>query len=503
MNLFTARLTGKMLSTDAFEKTVYDMQERVKRYRQIEKSPELAEYLELKKLVESTDFQDHKRELVSRKYQDTDEGRKMKSYEHLSSTLRMKGYKYALESETFQAFLKFQETEEFQKINSLKERLKSSELRMFNMIYRSAFYKNYTKVLNSPELKQLTALEEEINTEDFQSRNALWADAKRWQHSEDYQKEQRFNELANSDDIKFYYQQREEKIDWAELFRPSFDDDMSTGKNWKPGYGYANAAAKDGHSRTTERQAYNAGKNTFFAEGRMDLETHEESKRAVAWDEKKGFVEHVFEFTSDVMNTKDAFMQESGLFMAKVRTQGVGHHFFGLSTGKQNMPMIAMYYFNGKKHQLGLVNGDRTQMVDLSYVLRSMYHVYSFRWTKNEIIWYVNNLEVLRMRNSLPKEAMFMLAQSWLPQAEKGGEGKLKVQWARVYRGVEDSDLAQRNEALAQKVKETVEIEKPVLSIDQVEKPVETSIYADENSAAKKPATKKPAAKKAATKKAE
>ena len=86
-----------------------------------------------------------------------------------------------------------------------------------------------------------------------------------------------------------------------------------------------------------------------------------------------------------------------------------------------------------------------------------------------------------------------MLAQSWLPQAEKGGEGKLKVQWARVYRGIEDSDLAQRNEALAQKAKETVEIEKPV----------ETSIYADENSAAKKPATKKPAAKKAATKKAE
>ena len=83
---------------------------------------------------------------------------------------------------------------------------------------------------------------------------------------------------------------------------------------------------------------------------------------------------------------------------------------------------------------MGLVNGDRTQMVDLTGMLRSMYYVYTFRWTKNELIWYVNDMEVLRLPNRLPKEAMFFLAQSWLPMKEKGGEGKLKVQWARAYR---------------------------------------------------------------------
>ena len=95
------------------------------------------------------------------------------------------------------------------------------------------------------------------------------------------------------------------------------------------------------------------------------------------------------------------------------------------------------------------------------------------------------------MRNSLPKEAMFLLAQSWLPNEEKGGEGKLKVQWARVYRGVEDSELAQRNEAALKAEKEKE------VAAEQVEKPVEKSIYAEEKAAAKKPAAKKPAAKKA------
>ena len=437
MNLFTARLTGKMLSTEAFEKAIHDMQERVKRWRAIEKSPELAEYKELKKIVESSDFQEAKNELINRKYKDTQEGRKMMEYEALSNSSSIRRYRRALKDEEFQAFLAFRETEDFAKIKSVKQVLTDPMIRKYNLLYYSSYYKNYLKVLNSPDLKRLAELEEEVHKEDFQKRHALWADTKRWQHSDQFKTFARYQELANSDDIKFFFESREEKIDWAELFRPTFDDDMSSSKNWKAGFGYANPAMKDGHSRTSERQAYNGGKNTFFVEGRMDLETREESKKAVAWDEKRGFTEHVFEYTSDVMNTKDVFMQESGMFMAKVRSQGAGHHFFGLGTGKLNNPMIALYHYNGKNHQMGLVNGSKTEMADLTGMLRSMYYVYTFRWTKNELIWYVNNMEILRLPNRLPKEAMFFYAQSWLPMNEKGGAGKLKIQWARAYKAVD------------------------------------------------------------------
>ena len=439
MNLFTARLTGKMLSTDTFEKTIHEMQERVKRWRAIEKSPELAEYNELKKIVESHDFQEHKNELEKRKYKDTQEGKKMMEYEALANSSSIRSYRRALNDKEFQDFLVFRESEDFQKIKSLKAGLTDPVIRKYNMLYYSSKYKNYLKMLNSPDLKRLADLEEEVHTEDFQKRHAVWADSKRWQHSDDYKTYARFQELANSEDIKFFFESRQEKIDWAELFRPAFDDDMSSNKNWKPGYGYANPAMKDGHSRTSELQAYNNGKNTFFAEGRMDLETRNESKKAIAWDEKRGFTEHVFEYTSDVMNTKEAFMQENGMFMAKVRSQGAGHHFFGLSTGKPGKPMVALYHFNGQKPQVGLINGSNSQMVDLTGLLPAnyFYFIYSFRWTKHELIWYVNNLELLRLPNRLPKEAMFMLAQSFLPATEKGGEGKLKVRWARVYRSVE------------------------------------------------------------------
>ena len=487
-----------MVSTDTFEKIIVDMQERVKRYRLIEKSPELAEYQELKKKVESSEFKERKNEFVNRKYQDTDEGRKMSTYKRLLGSRAIRQYREALTDPVFQDFLKFRETDEFQQINSFRARWRDSRLRTYYRLYNSSYYKNYMKMLNSSEPKQLELLEQEVSTEDFKKRNAFWADSKRWLRTEEYKVEQRFNELANSPDIKFYFEQRKEKIDWAELFRPAFADDMTSGKNWKAGYGYANPAMKEGHSRTTDRQAYNNGKNTFFAEGRMDLETRAESKKAIAWDEKRGFTEHVFDYTSDVMNTKDAFAQESGMFMAKVRTQGIGHHFFGLTTGKQNNPMIALYHYNGNNHQVGYVNGDKTEMMTLSGVLRSMYHVYTFRWTKDELIWYVNNMELLRLPNRLPKEAMFFLAQSWLPITEKGGEGKLKVQWIRVYRGVEDSSLAQRNaEAEAARAKAEAEAlaargEKPVEK--KIEMPIEETLPAPEPK--KKTAAKKPAAKK-------
>ena len=439
MNLFTARLTGKMLSTDAFEKEIADMQARVKRWRAIEKSPELAEYNELKKLIESSDFRERKNELEKRKYKDTQEGKKMMEYEALANSSSIRSYRRALKDKEFQDFLVFRESEDFQKIKSLKAVLTDPLIRKYRMLYYSSKYKNYLKMLNSPDLKRLADLEEEVHTEDFQKRHAVWADSKRWSHSDLFQKQQRYEQLAKSDDIKFFFESRKEKIDWAELFRPAFDDDMSSNKNWKPGYGYASPAMKDGHSRTSELQAYNNGKNTFFAEGRMDLETRNESKKAIAWDEKKGFTEHVFDYTSDVMNTKDAFMQEEGLFMAKVRSQGAGHHFFGLSTGKPGNPMVALYHCNGSKPQMGLIQGNRTQMVDLTGLLPAnyFYFIYSLRWTKHELIWYVNNLELLRLPNRLPKEAMFFLAQSFLPGNEKGGEGKLKVRWARVYRSVE------------------------------------------------------------------
>lgn len=432
MNLFTARLTGKMLSTEQFEKHISTIQARIARWHNVDQSPLLKEYFELKAKIESQEFQMKKKELITRKYKDTDEGRKMLQYQKMNSSRRIKRYKHALINPTFQAFLAFRETENFAKIKSFKERLRSGELRMYNMINNSSYYKNYLKVLYSAELQQLNALEQEINTDDFQKRHALWADKKRWEHSKLYIYEQRYKELAKIDDIKFYLAQDKAYIDWAEQFVFTLDEQMSSNANWKPGYGYNNPVLKNEYSQAGDYQAYNGGKNTFFVNGCMEIETREETKKSAAWDAKKGFFEKVFSYTSDIMNTKAAFAQEQGLFMAKVCSKGAGNQFFGMSSGEANQ-MVSLYYYNGKNICQGLVAGAQSKITKLSGINRSKYYIYSLRWTKKELIWYINNMEIMRMDNTLSGKQLFLFAQSFLPSKKKAGSAKLNVQWVRVY----------------------------------------------------------------------
>ena len=437
MNLFTARLTGKMLSTEQFEKHIQSTQARVARWKQIDQSSVLKEYLELKQKIESPEFQAEKKELISRKYKNTEEGRKMLRYKEMISSRRVKWYRSALENPSFLSFLAFRETDEFAKIKSFKERMRSGELRMFNRIYRSSFYKNYLKMHDSVEIEQLNALEQEINTPDFQERHALWADKKRWQHSKAYVREMRFKELGKMNDIQFYFSQDKAQVERAESFLLTFDEKMISGANWKPGFGYASASLKDGHSIASEKQAYNGGKNTFFVNGNMEIELREETKKAIAWDSKKGFIEQTFNYTSDVMNTKEAFAQEQGLFMVKMRSQGVGCQFLGLTSGKNGQPMLALYFYDGKKVQMGKVANGQARLEKLSGASRSKYYVYSLRWTAEELIWYVNNMEVFRMANDLTKDQLFFLAQSFIPSTAKAGEGKMGVEWIRVYKCAE------------------------------------------------------------------
>lgn len=437
MNLFTARLTGKMLSTEQFEKHIQSTQARVARWKQIDQSSVLKEYLELKQKIESPEFQAEKKELISRKYKNTEEGKKMLRYKEMISSRRVKWYRSALENPSFLSFLAFRETDEFAKIKSFKERMRSGELRMFNRIYRSSFYKNYLKMHDSVEIEQLNALEQEINTPDFQERHALWADKKRWQHSKAYVREMRFKELGKMNDIQFYFSQDKAQVERAESFLLTFDEKMISGANWKPGFGYASASLKDGHSIASEKQAYNGGKNTFFVNGNMEIELREETKKAIAWDSKKGFIEQTFNYTSDVMNTKEAFAQEQGLFMVKMRSQGAGCQFLGLTSGKNGQPMLALYFYDGKKVQMGKVANGQTRLEKLSGASRSKYYVYSLRWTAEELIWYVNNMEVFRMANDLTKDQLFFLAQSFIPSTAKAGEGKMGVEWIRVYKCAE------------------------------------------------------------------
>lgn len=80
MNLFFARLTGKLMSTEKFEKHVRSLQADAKRYRELESGALYKEYLELKAFLKSEAFLQKKAELDKRKtraqWKESEEARK-------------------------------------------------------------------------------------------------------------------------------------------------------------------------------------------------------------------------------------------------------------------------------------------------------------------------------------------------------------------------------------------------------------------------------------------
>ena len=106
MNLFFKKLTGQLYSTEKMERRIMVEEERIARYRHIEKSPELKEYLELKKIVESKEFQQKKHNWMRTKYKSTPTYAVLKEYKSL---LNNKGLQLFLEMENSQRLKEFLE----------------------------------------------------------------------------------------------------------------------------------------------------------------------------------------------------------------------------------------------------------------------------------------------------------------------------------------------------------------------------------------------------------
>ncbi len=438
MNLFFERIKGALVSSENFEAQIDKMRATLERYHRVAESPELAEYFKLQEVVTSPKFKEEKQRIVGRKYKDTEEGRKSARYKELSGSRQIKEYQRALESEMFRKFLEFRNSSDYGKLQDDKAVAASPELKEFKKINASRQYQNYLSVLNSDELRQLKDLEKEVITDDFKQRNAFWNNPNRWSTTEMAKQEERFNELAAMDDIKFFVKQNKEDIVRSEMYEMIVEDKMETLDNWHPGFGFGSDVLKDEFSMADEQQAYNGGKNTVAAVGRLDLELRQEPTMGLAWDKEKGFEKKLFPYSSDVMNSRGKIEVEEGcLIMAKVRSQGGGHHGFSLSTGKMK-PLISVYFYNGNHHSVGIVTDKEKKQTDMRGVLRSKYFIYSIRWTRKEIIWYVNNLELLRIPNPLPAGTkMFFIAQSFLPAGVRPAPGKLKIAWLRVYKSKE------------------------------------------------------------------
>lgn len=437
MNLFWKNLLGKITPASVLEKREEELVEAMKRYEEVAKSLELEEYNKLFHEVKASAFVENKKTLQNRKYKDTEEFRVVKRFEKLHHSPKIKQYFEVLKSPELKLFLEFKSTPEYEKLGDKKLVAASSTLQKYKAFEKSDNYKVYCRFHESYAIREYDDLKKRVESDEFKKSNAFWANANRWQITPEYKKEQRFYELAKNADINFYINEKPERFEVYKKQVITFEDRFnwnSLNKSaWNFGFHYKNPKTIGNHSFANEKQANNDGKNVHVRDGVLTINTKKETVTARAWDQTKGFVMKEFEHTSDVVQTALEFRQKGGVFMAKLRCSGNVNHAFWLgSNGK--LPHINIFHFDGKKVRVGNAYQNIIDGVKISGLNPSQYHIYTLKWSKNELVWMVNDIEVYRTTGNIPQEEMYLVFNSFIPQKSDGSEGVLEVDWVRVYK---------------------------------------------------------------------
>lgn len=246
----------------------------------------------------------------------------------------------------------------------------------------------------------------------------------------------RLAELKKHPDVAFFLRNQTKK---KGIFRDAiltFSDDFfrqdAEKSDWTPGFYFLQEQLIRNYSYHNEKQANNAGQNTTLTGGIMKIHTRREVSKSLAWNPVHGFSEKQFAYTSDIIQTGKAFRQQGGIFKAKIRCTGNIHHACWLGTEKKQ-PHINIFHYNGKELQMGVVKQQSGDGITIKGIDTSHFYIYTLEWTNDSLIWYINNLEVFRMHHDIPKESMFLVFNSFIPEKMNGEEGLLEVDWVRVY----------------------------------------------------------------------
>ena len=300
---------------------------------------------------------------------------------------------------------RYEDTQEGKKMARYKQLKWNSTVILYNLLKKEAWKEK-------AEVAEYLELAEQVKVPEFQQTNAFWKNKKRWFTTPESQQEKRYDALVKHADIVFYFQHTEQEIADLEAYKMVWAAEFETAPLsdvWQTGFLYPSKELKANHSHVNELQAYTQGRNTQIANRVLSIQTKKEKTTAPAWHPTKGMIMHPFAYTSDVWHTAEAVAPKAGVLQAKVHLSGKAKHVVCLTTA-------------GAKKSLHILPADK-QVKDA---------IYTLVWNENEVVNYVNDVEVARSKNPLAGEAMHLLMRSYLPGNVKG-TGKMEIDWIRIY----------------------------------------------------------------------
>lgn len=451
--------------------------DKLKAYKQTENSPELKRFLELEKFVNSKEFQNSKSKADPKVFKDTPEGKKASDFEHLKKSVPIKTYFEFRDSVAFKDFLafeksndlkKYQELESYisskehkelltsssselvklnEKLNSYLSKKKSGPVKDFFAFGKSPKYLAYVAFDTSKELSDYLTTEKYLSSDEH--KNLM----KSLEAKETAEKEKRskYDSFKNSKKYKWYLSVKDSgKFDEIKRLILVFEDDFTNGKldknKWITRYYWGDKLINDAYALETDKAFPTDGKNIEIRDSVLKIITRSEKTTGKMWKQPFGFLPQEFEYSTGLVSTAKSHKQKYGKIEARIKinyTEPVHHHFWMAS--EMNLPHVDILKQSRNKTKVGMSNLSGNPASAKSPEIRTAqfsglditqdYFIYSLEWTKNKLVWKINDVVVNEQTQGVPQEEMYLVLSSGI--TGKVSQGKfpvsMDIDWVRCY----------------------------------------------------------------------
>lgn len=285
-------------------------------------------------------------------------------------------------------------------------------------------------------------------TNDF----AYMLDKDKWQKTDDFVKESKYDELKKSADIKWYLSVVDsDKFSKLNEWKLTFEDDFTTNKvddkKWMNSFFWGKMLLNDRYVMAGDQHYYTDDKNIELNNSILKIVTKTEAARGKVWHPLHGFSEKDFKYTSGMISTAHSFRQQYGKFEAKIKLDASFPAYLAFwLKGEKILPEIDVFKFNMDKKnrfQMSTHFGDPSNVKSAQKVtskiggsnLTNDFYIYSFEWSPEKITWRINDYEVFSSINGIPNEPLYLIISAGVQKdiPLENSASQFEIDWVRCY----------------------------------------------------------------------
>lgn len=467
MNLFLAYKLRKASDTLSLEKKKDTLEKDFEEFKSFSISEELKDYRDLEAYVLSEKFKTNRKSVESKSYKKSSLFKDEKNFKRFQRSSKFKTYFRLKDSNELSTFeltkvsdeitrykeldslihsATFNKKEQAEEVKEFKKLKASQRIREFFKFEKSKSYKIYKTIEGSNELNHYLQLEEKISSDEFQKEKAYLLDKKRFEKSEDYQKLQEYLQLKNSDKYKKHFDLAaknpfKELDKWELSFSDEFDSKPLQTEKWINKYFWGEELLNKGYNLQSELQSFTDGNNIDYTTSSVLLQARKEKVEGLQWNPSLGFVPREFDYSSAIINTGKSFRQKYGRFEAKIKLSNPNQvtHSFWMVADKKAPHIDVLKTLEDGKLQIGnywgtgdKINHHKTKVkgIDLS----KGYFIYCLEWTKDKLVWKINDVVVQTQNEGVPQDPMYLNFSTSITKEKPNVNASFEIDWVRCYR---------------------------------------------------------------------